>query len=214
MSDVIQVVHGTVEATTLPEKADIIISEPMGFALFHEQMLDTFILARDKFLKTPFVTKTSVVRDGCDTVEGGQAAGGMMFPSRATVYAAPLSDAGALRENMTMLLLKHNTHKSSTRNESQRLTAHTGRAEMHAEQTLRAEFWRKPEGMVRAIARCVHSRPTMRPELIGHFEACMTEIYLHIDARMADYIRTHPYLCGQCRVILSCMDRTGSTASM
>ena len=34
---------------------------------------------------------------------------------------------------------------------------------------------------------------TMRAELIGHFEACMTEIYLHIDARMADYIRTHPY---------------------
>ena len=29
--------------------------------------------------------------------------------------------------------------------------------------------------------------PTMRAELIGHFEACMTEIYLHIDARMADY---------------------------
>ena len=33
----------------------------------------------------------------------------------------------------------------------------------------------------------------MRVELIGHFEPCMTEIYLHIDARMADYIRTHPY---------------------
>ena len=26
---------------------------------------------------------------------------------------------------------------------------------------------------------------TMRAELIGHFEACMTEIYLHIVARMA-----------------------------
>ena len=34
---------------------------------------------------------------------------------------------------------------------------------------------------------------TMRVELIGHFQPCMTEIYLHIDARMADYIRTHPY---------------------
>ena len=33
----------------------------------------------------------------------------------------------------------------------------------------------------------------MRTELIGYFEPCMTEIYLHIDARMADYIRTHPY---------------------
>ena len=35
-------------------------------------------------------------------------------------------------------------------------------------------------------------RPAVRAELIGHFQPCMTEIYLHIDARMADYIRTHP----------------------
>ena len=33
----------------------------------------------------------------------------------------------------------------------------------------------------------------MRVELIGHFKPCMTEIHLHIDARMADYIRTHPH---------------------
>ena len=33
----------------------------------------------------------------------------------------------------------------------------------------------------RAIARC-----TMRAELIGHFKPCITEIYLHIVARMAD----------------------------
>ena len=33
---------------------------------------------------------------------------------------------------------------------------------------------------------------TMRAELIGHFEPCMTENYLHIDARMADYMATHP----------------------
>ena len=33
----------------------------------------------------------------------------------------------------------------------------------------------------------------MRVELIGHFKPCMTEISLHIGARMADYIRTNPY---------------------
>ena len=32
----------------------------------------------------------------------------------------------------------------------------------------------------------------MRVQLIGHFEPCMTEIYLHIVARMADYMATHP----------------------
>ena len=34
----------------------------------------------------------------------------------------------------------------------------------------------------------------MRAELIGHFKPCMTDIYLYIYARMADYIRTHPYV--------------------
>ena len=29
----------------------------------------------------------------------------------------------------------------------------------------------------------------MRGELIGHVKSCMTDIYLHIDARVADYIR-------------------------
>ena len=33
---------------------------------------------------------------------------------------------------------------------------------------------------------------TMRVDIIGHLKSCMTEIYLHIDARMADYIHTHP----------------------
>ena len=31
----------------------------------------------------------------------------------------------------------------------------------------------------------------VRVAIIGHFNPCMTDIYLHIDARMADYIRTH-----------------------
>ena len=32
----------------------------------------------------------------------------------------------------------------------------------------------------------------MRAELIGKYKPCMTDIYLHMVARMADYIRTHP----------------------
>ena len=44
-------------------------------------------------------------------------------------------------------------------------------------------------------SRTVGTPPdTMRADIIGHFQPCMTDIYLHIDARMADYIRTHPYL--------------------
>ena len=33
----------------------------------------------------------------------------------------------------------------------------------------------------------------MRVQLIGHLLPCMTDIYLHIVARMADYMATHPY---------------------
>ena len=32
----------------------------------------------------------------------------------------------------------------------------------------------------------------MRVDIIDHFKPCMTEIYLHIVARMADYMATHP----------------------
>ena len=33
----------------------------------------------------------------------------------------------------------------------------------------------------------------VRVQLIGHLFPCMTEIYLHIVAHMADYMATHPY---------------------
>nr|XP_023022687.1 probable protein arginine N-methyltransferase 6.1 [Leptinotarsa decemlineata] len=45
------VIHCKVEQLDLPEKVDIIVSEWMGFYLLHEAMLDSVIVARDKFLK-------------------------------------------------------------------------------------------------------------------------------------------------------------------
>merc|ERR1712159_306855 len=38
-------------ANNLYHQADIIISEPMGFMLVHERMLESYIAARDRFLK-------------------------------------------------------------------------------------------------------------------------------------------------------------------
>ena len=35
-------------------------------------------------------------------------------------------------------------------------------------------------------------RSVCRVHVLSYFKACMTEIYLHIDARMAEYIRTRP----------------------
>lgn len=68
--DVIQVVNCKVEDFKLPagiDHVDIIISEFMGFYLLHEGMLDSVLLARDRFLKP----------------------GGYLFPDRAIIYLSP-----------------------------------------------------------------------------------------------------------------------------
>lgn len=50
MSDRIVVVPGKVEDVEIPEAVDTIISEPMGYMLFNERMLETFLHAK-KWLK-------------------------------------------------------------------------------------------------------------------------------------------------------------------
>lgn len=78
-AEVVTVVHGTVEdLATLPGcrggDVDIIVSEWMGFYLLHESMLNSVLVARDRWLRP----------------------GGLMLPSQATIYAAPLSLARPL----------------------------------------------------------------------------------------------------------------------
>ena len=47
---VIKVLSGKIEEIELPEKVDMIISEPMGYMLFNERMLETYLHAK-KWLK-------------------------------------------------------------------------------------------------------------------------------------------------------------------
>ncbi|CAM9377230.1 unnamed protein product [Scytosiphon promiscuus] len=68
--EVIEVIQGSVESIVLPEKVDIIVSEWMGYFLLRESMLDSVVVARDKWLK--------------DT--------GLMFPSHASMVWAPVDD--------------------------------------------------------------------------------------------------------------------------
>lgn len=68
-SHVITVIQSTVEDVELDEKVDIIVSEWMGFYLLHESMLNSVIVARDKWLK----------------------ADGMMVPSAASIYVCPVT---------------------------------------------------------------------------------------------------------------------------
>ncbi len=70
LSDRIEIVHGRLSEISLPAKVDVIISEPWGFLLFHERMVETFLLARDRFL----------------------APGGKLFPGSARLWLAPFID--------------------------------------------------------------------------------------------------------------------------
>ncbi|KAI5123903.1 hypothetical protein M0805_005719 [Coniferiporia weirii] len=69
--DTITLVKGKLEESELPiQQFDIIISEWMGYFLLYESMLDTVLLARDKFLKPD----------------------GLIFPDNATMYLAAIED--------------------------------------------------------------------------------------------------------------------------
>uniref|UniRef100_A0A6N2MVY5 type I protein arginine methyltransferase n=1 Tax=Salix viminalis TaxID=40686 RepID=A0A6N2MVY5_SALVM len=66
----ITVIKGKVEEVELPEKADILISEPMGTLLVNERMLESYVIARDRFLVP----------------------NGKMFPAVGRIHMAPFSD--------------------------------------------------------------------------------------------------------------------------
>lgn len=69
MRERIKVIAAKVEECELDERVDVIISEPMGYMLVNERMLESFIHAR-RFLKP----------------------GGRMFPTRADLHFALFSD--------------------------------------------------------------------------------------------------------------------------
>ena len=80
--DKITILHGKVENIKLPdgiEKVDIIVSEWMGYALVYECMLETVLVARDRWLKP---------------------LGGVMFPNSATVHLGGLSDMGIWKDKV------------------------------------------------------------------------------------------------------------------
>ncbi|XP_030384372.1 protein arginine N-methyltransferase 6 [Scaptodrosophila lebanonensis] len=72
LTSIVKVIHSRIEDFVLPassEKADIIVSEWMGFYLLHESMLNSVLFARDNFLKED----------------------GIMFPSECSIFVAPCS---------------------------------------------------------------------------------------------------------------------------
>ena len=73
LSDVVTIIRGKVEEVELPngiEEVDIIVSEWMGYCLFYENMLDSVIYARDRWLSLS----------------------GLMFPNICTLYICGVED--------------------------------------------------------------------------------------------------------------------------
>ncbi|XP_007885482.1 protein arginine N-methyltransferase 6 [Callorhinchus milii] len=70
LSERIRVIRGPVEEVDIPEPVDAIVSEWMGYALMYESMLRSVLRARDKWLKP----------------------GGLILPSVAELYIAPVTD--------------------------------------------------------------------------------------------------------------------------
>ncbi|XP_038625443.1 histone-arginine methyltransferase CARM1-like [Tachyglossus aculeatus] len=69
LSDKIIVLSGKIEEVLLPESVDVVISEPMGYMLFNERMLESYLHSK-KWLKSK----------------------GMMFPTFGDIHLAPFSD--------------------------------------------------------------------------------------------------------------------------
>ncbi|CAN0167666.1 unnamed protein product, partial [Discosporangium mesarthrocarpum] len=78
MSSIIKVIKGKVEEVVLPEMVDIIVSEPIGFLLVHERMLESYVEARDRFLKP----------------------GGRMLPGLGEIVMAPITDEALYQEQL------------------------------------------------------------------------------------------------------------------
>ncbi|CAA0408574.1 putative methyltransferase [Arabidopsis thaliana] len=70
LAERITVIKGKIEDIELPEKADVLISEPMGTLLVNERMLETYVIARDRFLSP----------------------NGKMFPTVGRIHMAPFAD--------------------------------------------------------------------------------------------------------------------------
>ncbi|XP_058193956.1 probable protein arginine N-methyltransferase 6 [Rhododendron vialii] len=78
LSDTVIVLHGRIEDVQIDEEVDVIISEWMGYMLLYESMLGSIITARDRWLKP----------------------GGLILPSDATLYIAPISQPDRYSESI------------------------------------------------------------------------------------------------------------------
>ena len=79
LKDVVVVVPGKVEEVNIPEPVDVLISEPMGTMLYNERMIESYLIARDRFMRRN--------RAGASNISVGR-----MFPGAGRVHCSPFGD--------------------------------------------------------------------------------------------------------------------------
>lgn len=87
-ADRVTIIQGKIEEVDLPEKVDVVISEPIGCLLVHERMLESYIIGRDRFLKK----------------------GGLMMPTIGTIICAPFTDSHLYNEQVNKANFWTNTN--------------------------------------------------------------------------------------------------------
>ena len=90
-SEIIEVIQSKIEDISdemIGKCVDVIVSEPLGTFLLNERMLETYVIARDKFLKE----------------------GGKMFPATAHFCVIPFYDEAIYNEQMNKTTFWDNTN--------------------------------------------------------------------------------------------------------
>eukprot|EP01130_Rhizamoeba_saxonica_P019156 TRINITY_DN9821_c0_g1_i1.p1 TRINITY_DN9821_c0_g1~~TRINITY_DN9821_c0_g1_i1.p1 ORF type:complete len:350 (-),score=87.52 TRINITY_DN9821_c0_g1_i1:31-1047(-) len=78
LDHIVECVQGKIEEVEIPEQVDIIISEWMGYFLLYESMMNSVLIARDRFLKDD----------------------GLIMPDRANLYFSAIEDAEYKRDKI------------------------------------------------------------------------------------------------------------------
>ena len=89
LKDKIVVINKKIEDPSIQiPKVDILISEPIGVLVFHERMIESFLYARDHFLKP----------------------NGIILPNKAIMFFAPFTDATLFSETIQKARFWENTN--------------------------------------------------------------------------------------------------------
>jgi histone-arginine methyltransferase CARM1 len=86
MSHIITVIKGKVEEVELPEMVDVVVSEPIGFLLVHERMLESYVAARDRFVKPEILNSNQKH---------------FMYPAQGTICVLPFTDPALVQDVAT-----------------------------------------------------------------------------------------------------------------